>query len=312
MANSVFLSNPLTMTSLTTSLIQSGSSSSDAQVSLVPISGAPTFFSNPATSGMVSLAGPVAGEFVGFHHFHNGASLTWRNSFFELEFWGYNGTSYQPVFTMISTATKNLTQVRKPDDSTSIELYYPSTGLPRIAPEQASGTNVAGVDLEVGGGAGTGTGTPGALSLMAPSTTGSGSSVQSLAEIIKVRGTDVIFNKPIRLADTGAAVAGAGAIRMQNAGQINARNAANSNNITLVDTTSDVVRLGGDGTAVTGIQLQPGTGDIRWGKALVALGGGSSATLGTIGGSGPSTATQNTWMRVTDSSGAAFWVPAWK
>ena len=54
------------------------------------------------------------------------------------------------------------------------------------------------------------------------------------------------------------------------------------------------------------------TVDIRWNRALIALGGGSAATLGTIGGSGPATAGQNTWMRVMDSAGAAFWVPAWK
>jgi hypothetical protein len=60
------------------------------------------------------------------------------------------------------------------------------------------------------------------------------------------------------------------------------------------------------------LKLDPATGDIQWGKALVALGGGAAATLGTIGGSGPATAAQNTWMRVLDSAGAAFWVPAWK
>jgi hypothetical protein len=60
------------------------------------------------------------------------------------------------------------------------------------------------------------------------------------------------------------------------------------------------------------VQLAPDGGDILWGKALVAMGGGSPATLGTIGGTGPTVAGQNTWMRVIDSSGAAFWVPAWK
>lgn len=64
--------------------------------------------------------------------------------------------------------------------------------------------------------------------------------------------------------------------------------------------------------AAGNIMLQPNTGDVQWGKALVALGGGSSATLGTIGGTGPATAGQNTWMRVKDSTGATFWVPAWK
>jgi hypothetical protein len=46
--------------------------------------------------------------------------------------------------------------------------------------------------------------------------------------------------------------------------------------------------------------------------ALVALGGGATPTLGTIGASGPTTAAQNTWLRLLDSTGAAFWVPAWK
>ena len=67
----------------------------------------------------------------------------------------------------------------------------------------------------------------------------------------------------------------------------------------------------GTGT-VRNIRLEPGTADLVWGKALVALGGGAAPTLGTIGGGGPATAAQNTWMRVVDSTGAAFWVPAWK
>ena len=66
-------------------------------------------------------------------------------------------------------------------------------------------------------------------------------------------------------------------------------------------------------TVVSGnLNLSPSTGDIQWNKALVALGGGAAPTLGTIGGTGPATAAQNTWMRVLDSAGVAFWVPAWK
>lgn len=60
------------------------------------------------------------------------------------------------------------------------------------------------------------------------------------------------------------------------------------------------------------IYLNPGSGDIKWGKALVALGGGAAPTLGTIGGSGPATAGQNSWLRIRDSAGAACWVPVWK
>lgn len=62
----------------------------------------------------------------------------------------------------------------------------------------------------------------------------------------------------------------------------------------------------------TNLILSPGTADIRWNKALVALGGGAAPTLGTIGGAGPTAAAQNSWMRVLDNTGAAFWVPAWK
>jgi hypothetical protein len=88
------------------------------------------------------------------------------------------------------------------------------------------------------------------------------------------------------------------------------------------NTTGNAPSITGAGETNTGLTLatsgsgnlvlEPNSGDIRWNKALVALGGGASATLGTIGGSGPATATQNTWMRILDSTGAAFWVPAWK
>ena len=60
-------------------------------------------------------------------------------------------------------------------------------------------------------------------------------------------------------------------------------------------------------------QISLGFGnDIKWGMALVALGGGSAPTLGTIGGTGPASAAQNSWMRAIDTTGAAFWVPVWK
>ncbi len=43
---------------------------------------------------------------------------------------------------------------------------------------------------------------------------------------------------------------------------------------------------------------------------LVALGGGSTATLGTVGGSGPTTAAQAQWMEL-DINGTTVWVPVW-
>lgn len=41
------------------------------------------------------------------------------------------------------------------------------------------------------------------------------------------------------------------------------------------------------------------------------LGGGAAATLGTIGGSGPVSAAQNSWIQITSNAGA-YWVPVWQ
>lgn len=51
---------------------------------------------------------------------------------------------------------------------------------------------------------------------------------------------------------------------------------------------------------------------LQLGIAENALGGGASATFGTIGGTGPTTAAQNSWQRLLDSAGATIWVPVWK
>jgi hypothetical protein len=69
----------------------------------------------------------------------------------------------------------------------------------------------------------------------------------------------------------------------------------------------------GSGTDNIDIVLTPiGTGDVKIGKALVALGGGAAPTLGTIGGAGPTAAAQNTWLQLKDSAGNPMWVPIWK
>lgn len=109
---------------------------------------------------------------------------------------------------------------------------------------------------------------------------------------------DIYLGSSVRIGTNPATV---GAVRLANAGQIVGRNAANSADRQLVAiNASDRIELGN------------GTTDLQWMTALVALGGGAAPTFGTIGGSGPATAAQNTWMRVIDSTGAAFWVPAWK
>lgn len=99
----------------------------------------------------------------------------------------------------------------------------------------------------------------------------------------------------------GTTPATSGEVRLPNNSAIVARNAANNaNHILLALNTSDQLALGTSGV------------DIRWVPALVALGGGAAPSFGTIGGAGPGTAAQNSWMRVIDSLGAAFWVPVWK
>lgn len=76
---------------------------------------------------------------------------------------------------------------------------------------------------------------------------------------------------------------------------------------------SSSVRVPSWSIATTGeFGVGDGTTDVKWRKALVALGGGAAPTLGTIGGSGPQTAGQNSWLKVLDSTGAACWLPVWK
>lgn len=57
------------------------------------------------------------------------------------------------------------------------------------------------------------------------------------------------------------------------------------------------------------VELSPDGQDIVWGRAVVALGGGAAATLGTVGGSGPATAAQNAWLPVRKSDGTPGFVP---
>lgn len=92
-------------------------------------------------------------------------------------------------------------------------------------------------------------------------------------------------------------------LRMANgsSGAIQFRNAANSAWLAML-------------TCSTGndLQLGDGTNDVQFMLPLVALGGGAAPTLGTIGGTGPAAAGQNTWARFLDSAGAAYFVPVWK
>lgn len=65
-------------------------------------------------------------------------------------------------------------------------------------------------------------------------------------------------------------------------------------------------------SAADRVQISKDGADIQLGLALIALGGGAAPTFGTIGGTGPTTAGQNSWLRLFDAFGNAFWVPAWR
>lgn len=64
-------------------------------------------------------------------------------------------------------------------------------------------------------------------------------------------------------------------------------------------------RTGYFGTSVVAPLFQTTT-------AIIAAGGGAAPTFTTIGGTGPATAAQNGWLQMTDSTGAAIFVPVWK
>ena len=129
-----------------------------------------------------------------------------------------------------------------------------------------------------------------------------GSSIQLFAQ-----GTDTDVNMILNTKGAGSVFFKSGT-----GYQLEIQNTSSATNRVVItgSTGTNGVRI--DSSSATAPIKIGGTADIQWGKALVAMGGGSSATLGTIGGSGPATSTQNTWMRVVDASGVAFWVPAWK
>jgi hypothetical protein len=55
-----------------------------------------------------------------------------------------------------------------------------------------------------------------------------------------------------------------------------------------------------------------GTGVAQFGNGPNALGGGAAPAFGTIGGTGPTVAAQNAWMKHVDGAGVAYWVPIWR
>lgn len=123
---------------------------------------------------------------------------------------------------------------------------------------------------------------------------------------VQIAGFDNVQATTYVLSGSGSAPS-SGAVRLPNGQSISSVTTGVVTRPILKMNASDQVEIG-DG----GIPVFLDGSDIKWGKALVALGGGAAPTLGTIGGSGPATAAQNTWLRVLDSTGAAAWIPVWK
>jgi hypothetical protein len=63
-----------------------------------------------------------------------------------------------------------------------------------------------------------------------------------------------------------------------------------------------------DGGASVGTGL---AGTTNFAVPSPALGGGAGATLGTIGGSGPTAAAQNQWLEIEIDT-VRHWIPVWQ
>lgn len=67
-----------------------------------------------------------------------------------------------------------------------------------------------------------------------------------------------------------------------------------------------------DNQGASRFAVDVGTGVARFGNGPDALGGGAAPVLGTIGGTGPTVAAQNAWMKHVDGAGNAYWAPIWR
>ena len=88
----------------------------------------------------------------------------------------------------------------------------------------------------------------------------------------------------------------------------------NTNHITVTPSGTGVAPIvgvdGNDANINHGLGIK-GTGVVDFRYATVALGGGAAPTFGTIGGSGPATAAQNSWLKVKINGTDSF-IPIWR
>jgi hypothetical protein len=106
----------------------------------------------------------------------------------------------------------------------------------------------------------------------------------------------------------GGSPASAGLIRLPNNFNLEVRNAGNNGDIVSFAVTSANTSYFGDPSYPT--VLRGST--IQWGTGGVAPGGGATALLNTVGGSGPTGTTQYTWIPVICPDNSSCFMPAWK
>lgn len=78
---------------------------------------------------------------------------------------------------------------------------------------------------------------------------------------------------------------------------------------TMFNATTGILHLC-DNTGALRLGVDSGSGLIYTSLGAVTLGGGAGATLGTIGGSGPTVAAQNSWGRI-NMNGTTYFFPLW-
>lgn len=105
----------------------------------------------------------------------------------------------------------------------------------------------------------------------------------------------------------GGSAAVDGIIRIPNNSAIKGRNVGNTADVEIArisSVNSDVV-LGNGTISLTGTSL------VDFAGPPVGLGGGAAPTFGTIGGAGPATAAQNSWLKIK-IAGVDTWIPVWR
>lgn len=100
-----------------------------------------------------------------------------------------------------------------------------------------------------------------------------------------------------------------GMVRIPNSARIVARSADNLSNHTLLYLGStNNINLGEDDRP---IYLRSSDDNVNFDYPTKPLGGGAVPTFGTIGGTGPATAAQNSWLKI-QINGTYSWIPIWR